>query len=262
MLLKQQLVRLLRSWQFGVALLLGLIIIWGQALTINHINAEHWVQNAFLHLTGFDNTGIGSPIYFIVLPLLSSLASGSLLQEDKINRFKNLNLIRIKPVKYLTTILTSSFLIGGLAGILPLVLEASYFFFKYPVKILPYTRDTEIIDKSGWSFNLFMHHPFIFWLMFILIIFIFSGIFSQISIVSSYYSIHRGLETIIPFIIVILSIILGGLTNLNIELNVLIAPNYSNESSSSLFYIIAYILVFEIIIWYLTWGNSNEDNFS
>lgn len=258
-MLKQQILRLLKGWKLWLALAIELAIIYIQAMTINHMNSDHTVKNAFLHLTGFDNSGLGSSIYFLVLPLTVALAAGSTFQTDHSKGFLNFNLVRTNQAKYLKTTLFSSWLVGAIVGVLPLIAEGVYFFSTYPVKALPNTLDTQVIDPHGWGFSLFMTHPVAFWLLSMGIIFVFSGIYSQISVVASYFDLHPGVETVIPFAIVFLGLVLGSFTDLNLQLNALLSPNYSNYRATSPYYLLAYLVLFEGLICCLTWRKCHDD---
>lgn len=262
MLFKIEMKRLILRWQMIVAILLGLVIVVIQAKTINPINAN-WYNNAFAHMIGYDNSGLGSQLYSVLLPLMCGLAGASLIQEDKKNTMVASIVVRSDKRKYLTNTLLSSFLIGGIVGIFPLIIEGIVYFSRYKIAILPTKPEFYLIDKEGWGYHLFSTYPFVFWIVYLMIIFIFSGFFAQLGLVSAYFPIYKGVETIIPLVIVILSTILGDLSGvLNLSLSQLIIPNYANWNSNSWLWIIGYYLTFALVIFGLTWENLHNDSIS
>ncbi|MBP2058366.1 hypothetical protein J2Z60_001545 [Lactobacillus colini] len=191
MIFKIEMKRLFFRWQTIAAMLLGIIIVIIQVKTINHVNA-FWYNNAFAHMIGYDNSGLGSQLYCLLLPLMCGLSGSSILEEDKKNSMMAAIIIRCDKRKYLKSTLLSSFLIGGIIGILPLVIEGIIYFSQYKVTTLPANPEFYLIDKEGWGYHLFSTNPLIFWFIYLGIIFIFSGFFSQLGLVSSYFPIYRG----------------------------------------------------------------------
>lgn len=262
MLFKIEMRRLLFRWQTMVALLLGLVIVVIQAKTINPINAN-WYNNAFAHMIGYDNSGLGSQLYSVLLPLICGLTGASILEEDKKNTMMAPIIARSNKRKYLKSTLLSSFLAGGIAGIFPLIIEGVIYFSQYKITTLPVNPEFYLIDKVGWGYHLFSTYPFVFWVIYLLIVFMFGGFFAQLGLVSAYFPIYKGVETIIPLLIVILSTILGDLSGfLNLSLSQLIIPNYANWNSNSWLWIIGYYLTFTLVILGLTWENLHNDSIS
>ncbi len=261
MLLKKECHRLFFRWQTWVALLIEFLIIITQAITINPANAN-FTNNAFLHLTGFDGTGLGSRFYYFILPLTCALAAGSTFQEDKQTHFLKAILARRPTYKYLVTTLTSSFLVGGIIGCLPLIIEGCHFFLHYSVKRLPEHFELMPIAKGGWGYPIFSTHPLLFWLITIIIIFIFSGLFSLISLCASYYELRKGIEIVIPFGIVFISLLLSNLLNISeISITYLITPTFSNDYPYSFYALIGYFLLGIGTVALLTWRKSKKDVF-
>ena len=262
MLFKIEMKRLILRWQTIVALLLGLVIVVIQAKTINHVNA-FWYNNAFAHMIGYDNSGLGSQLYSVLLPLMCGLAGASIIEEDKKNRMITSIVVRSNKRKYLKNTILSGFLIGGIVGIFPLIIEGIIYFSRYKVTTLPSHPEFYLIGRDGWGYQLFSTYPFVFWTIYLVIIFIFSGFFAQLGLVSAYFPIHRGVETIFPLLIVILSTILGNLSGYqNLALSQLIVPNYANWYSDGWLWIIGYWVILTVIIFGLTWENYRNDSCS
>ena len=250
-MIRQQLIRISRRWQTWIALLIGLAMIVIQAMTISKANTN-FINSAYVHLTGFDYTGMGSRSYFVILPLLSALAAGSTNSEDKKQRFLSMQLSRETPQKYLADINLSAFIAGGLLGIIPLILEGCYYFSKYSLRPLPKHYELSPIASNGWGAGLFFSHPFLFWLLCLLIIFVFSGLFSLIATASAAFRIPYGMEIVIPFLISIASSLARDLTGFEgLSITSIITPTFSNNYRStfpSLFIYPALILLGVILV--------------
>lgn len=263
MLIKKQIKRICLRWQTLLAVLIGLLVVVIQALTINQVNATRGVNNAFLHLTGFDFSGSGTTIYYLILPLMCGLAASSTYQEDKRNHRLSQLLSRRTQRQYLFSTTASSFIVGGLVGILPLLVEAGYFFINFQVTNAPTGRDYQIISPAGWGYNLFIHNTLLFWLCTILITFVFSGLFSLMGLVSSYFEIHSGVETIIPFVISFITLLAANLTGeVETSLYYVLTPTYSNGYSYTQWVLLGYLLVILLAVFGLTWRQSKQDVFN
>lgn len=148
MLGKIELIRLLKWWGFYVALAIGLWIIILQAVTIYPDNAN-FINNAYLHLTGFDDTGVGTNLYYLVLPIMSGLAASSVYSEDLHGNLLKFILRRVNFKQYIRKTLGTGFIVGGIVGALPLLLEGGYFFTKYSTAKLPTSPDLILIETDG-----------------------------------------------------------------------------------------------------------------
>lgn len=80
--LKIEFNRVFKSKSFLAALALGVLIVLIQQITVAryYSTAE---ENVFLYLTGYDTTGLGTNLYYLLLPCLVALAGADLLGEDR-----------------------------------------------------------------------------------------------------------------------------------------------------------------------------------
>ncbi|MBP2058368.1 hypothetical protein J2Z60_001547 [Lactobacillus colini] len=263
MLFRIEFRRLIFRWQMYLAIAIGIALVIIQIITINKINA-FWYNNAFTHMIGYDNSGLGTQLYVVLLPIMCGLAGSSIIQEDKKNKMIDTIIARTSKIKYLRSSLLSSFLIGGLVGLFPLLVEAIIYFSKYKITVLPAKPEFYLIrPNNSFEYQLFSTHPLIFWIFYLIIIFIFSGLFAQLGLISIYFDIYRGVETVIPFLILFISIVLGDfLKNDNISLQELIIPTYGSWSNGTIYGILFYFILFTGIILILTWRKCNHDNIS
>ncbi|WP_412989256.1 hypothetical protein ACLJJ6_09745 [Pediococcus siamensis] len=259
MLKRVELIRLLKRWELYVALAIGFAMIILQAVTIYPDNAN-FINNAYLHLTGFDGTGIGSNLYYMVLPIMSSLAASSIYSEDKHGKVLNFVLMRTTSRQYMHTTLTTGFVTGGLVGALPLLLEGSYFFTRYSTAKLPVSQDLMLIDKAGWGYHWFMQSPMSYWLFSILITFAFSGLFSLIGIVSSFYIKKKTIEMAVPFIFTMVTFFVANFSGWDpISIPYILPPTFSNDYKNGQYYLLFWFVVGMVIVFVATFYKERQD---
>ncbi|MBP2058364.1 hypothetical protein J2Z60_001543 [Lactobacillus colini] len=261
MLIKNELKRIFTLPQTWLALLIGIGIVIIQGKTIFHANA-YFIDSAYMHLTGFDSTGMGTRLYTTILPLLAAMAGG-VFEADKVSGLNNLKIVRKNRPNYYWSTLTSTFLVGGIIGTLPLILEGMYFFSKFSIKPIKPNFELMPIDKIGWGYQLFIHHPIIFWLLSLIIIFLFSGLFANIAVVTSYFDIKRGIEYIIPFLLVFLSAIARDVLGQEwLGIPSILTPTFSNSYQGTGYAIIAYFIIGMAVIVFLTIRKLKNDGIS
>lgn len=259
-MLKQEILRLIRSLRFWLALLCGFILIFIQSFTIMKANAN-FINSAYLHLTGFDATGLGSRLYYLIIPLTAALAAGSSYEYDKNHNLTFAAITRIKLTKYLKAKLVSAFLVGGAVASLPLFSEGCYFFIRNSTKAMSANFELLPIAKNGWGFKLFISHPIIFWLITLLIVFLFAGLFAMLAVTASYFEIRSGVEVIIPFILTTITMILRDFLGQEwLSIPSIMTPTFSNDYSGTLVAIIGYLIILFLVVFGLTYRRVKQDD--
>lgn len=246
----KQLKRLLFSWQSLVAELVGFAIVIGEVFTYNRYSAEGF-PGPFMRMVGYATSGIGNT-YFLLVPLMCGLAAGFLFMQDKSSNMAVLLTSRSSRKTYINSVLASTFLAGGIVGIFPLVCDGVYHFSRYGLNTTTHDPYLSVIDKLSWGYQLFNSHPLLFWLLMLTIDFIFCGLFANISVVASYFDIKKGVESIVPFGVVFLTM-LGTELYVNYDTSIvnLMIPDLM-ENHTSQWFTIGYILLIELVIQVLT----------
>ncbi|GEL15224.1 hypothetical protein [Pediococcus cellicola] len=239
MLAKIELIRLLKRWEIYVALLIGFAMIIIQAITIYPENAN-FMNSAYIHLTGFDFTGAGSNLYYFILPIMSGLAATSIYSEDKHQGLLNFILMRKSKRVYLRINLMISFLVGGFVGAIPLIVEGAYFFTRYSTTNVP----ADLFSAGGWVHNWFYTSPMSFWWMSILIVFLYSGLFSILGIACSYVAKRKKVEMAFPFLVVAASFLISNYAGIdNLGITYILPPTFSNDYVGSQYFLIGIFLL-------------------
>ena len=82
-------------------------------------------------------------------------------------------------------------------------------------------------------------------------------------LVSSYFEIHSGVETIIPFVISFITLLAANLTGeIEASLYYVLTPTYSNSYSYTQWILLGYLLVILLAVFGLTWRQSKQDVFN
>ncbi len=259
MLGRIELMRLLKRWELYAALIIGFGMIILQAITIYPDNAN-FINNAYLHLTGFDGTGVGSNLYYLVLPIMSGLAASSIYSEDMHGNLLKFILRRVALKQYIRKTLAMGFLVGGIVGALPLLVEGGYFFTKYSTAKLPVSPDITLIDKTGWGYHWFMSSPMSYWLFSILITFAFSGLFSLIGIVSSFYIKKKTIEMAVPFIFTMVTFLVANFSGWDpISIPYILPPTFSNDYKNGQYYLLFWFAVGMVSVFVATFYKERQD---
>lgn len=140
-------------------------------------------------------------LFFLIIPLLAALPFADSFFSDAKGGFIQSLCIRTNKHYYFAAKYTACFLSGGTAVILPLALN-----FGLSCMLLPSMKpevtafDSAIGENSSFP-HLFYEHPFVYVLVYLAFIFVFSGLIATLSLLASYHVSHRFLVVIAPFFI-------------------------------------------------------------
>lgn len=259
-LVKLQMKQLLKRKQFYIGLLIGFCMIWLQYTTLDKTTAMT-SNSAYLHLTGIEYTGMGTKLYAWIVPIMVGIVASSTYNEAKNSGMMNHILVRMKNKYFLKSTIISSFLLGGLVGIIPLVVEGIILFIQYPMGAMNPNAEIIPISPDNWGYSMFVDWPFVYWLVFLVIMFIFSGLFALMGIVASYFNIKLYVETLVPFIIAFLLMLIDTIFRIHIRLGALIIPVFRSDAGNFIIYLCLSIICYSAVIWLLTKRQSKMDVF-
>ncbi|GFZ26851.1 hypothetical protein [Lactobacillus corticis] len=258
-MISTQIFRLLKRWQFWLAEAIGIGVVVIQAKTISNSNAN-FINSAYVHLTGFDYSGLGSRLYYLIVPLMCGLVAGSTYKEDKQDNMLEIIASKSSFSRYLRSVVISSFLVAGMVAVIPLIIEGIYFFTKYSTNPLPANYELTPISKVGWGYHLFLSNPILFWLLCLGILFVFAGFFGLIALAASAFNLKYGLEALVPFIFCFVLLLLRDITgNEGISVVSILTPTFSNDYPNLLGWIIGYALIFVLGLFFFfrRWGQHD-----
>lgn len=258
-IIKKNLINNLLSYRFFFIILISYLLAY-----INIVTATNWEEygiNNFLLYTLNFNSGKGTSYYILLLPFLAALMGGSLFGDEVRSRINILTLTRIPKKDYLHSLVFSSFVLGGIGGALPIIVSLICAYLK-----LPYFEKNlgqfAIFDKSFWGFDLFSKHPVGTILLLLLIIFVFSGLVANLSLVISYFIPLKIVETVFVFIGSYLLFLGVSLLNLDIfSHNVFLNYKVSEAFPNAGYALLGYSIFLPLVIYLTTHWEINYDGF-
>lgn len=206
-----------------VVLSLGLIVV--QYWTVHHAghlryaSAPTFLREVML----FNADGNGSGLYLFILPFLAALLGGSVYADERLSGRVRALLPREGRSTVLRTSMLSGFLLGGIGGMLPLLLNLAG-----AAAVIPHLSfiDGDIVDKAtgfvpqqyvlidctSWAYPLYrISQPLLIAVM-LLLVFVISGLFATIAVGASFFTRHRHVELLVPFVLSVLWWMLPTLT--------------------------------------------------
>lgn len=187
-------------------------------------------------------------LYFLIIPVLAALPFADSFFLDVKGGFIQNICIRLNKKHYYIAKYISVFLSGGTAVLVPLLLNFSLSCLLLPAMKPEVASFNTLIGENSTFPDLYFSHPFFYVFIYLVIIFIFSGLFSTMSLVVSYYLNHRFLVVITPFIAYLFLLSLFNLLGLESwEPTNFLHPAYSHYSLIAMIIEASLLLMISII---------------
>lgn len=184
-------------------------------LFANELYADGFFETSFTNWIGSHKLYLQQDILYVIIPILAVLPFGSSLYNDINQGYVKGIFTRTSKNKYLISKYIAVFLSGGCAVVIPMILsflisscflptmlpEASYLF-------------TNIDSVCKWSDLLFVN-PFLYYSLYIIMTFFFSGALACMALFITYFSSKNFLVLVFPFFIYIFSSMLFELMGLD-----------------------------------------------
>lgn len=212
-MIAKEIQRAFNSIGFRIALLIGSLIALSQyfisvlpaskvlAFAANEGMIPHSVFSKWI---GADTYTFVSSLYFMALPLLCTLPHASSYYKDMSSGYIRQIVTRTGRSSYFRAKYISVFISAGMVTVLPLILNLYLTAVTLPsikpvlaVGYFPATHATRFLP------TLMYEHPYIYTVIYLLIIFVFSGGIASISLAISLAANNQFVVLIAPFIIVI-----------------------------------------------------------
>lgn len=141
-----------------------------------------------------------SYLYFFLIPLLVTLPhAGSFSQDIRYRMIQQL-CIRVERKYYYRAKYVATFISGGTVAIVPLILNFILTSAVLPM-ISPQAADyTTLIGMKSTLGDFYFKHPILYICIFLMIIFVFSGILATIAFIAAYYTNHMFIVLTAPFV--------------------------------------------------------------
>lgn len=161
-------------------------------------------SSLFNHWIGGEASSLGYTLFFTLLPLIAALPySWSYFIENKTGYVKSVVTRSSKSQYYLSKYI-ATFIAGGLVVLIPLVINflvvACFVPAITPTKMYPLYY--AVGHGSLWS-QLFYTHPVVFVLLYLILDFIFAGLFATMGLAISFFIKNRIAIILIPFFFIL-----------------------------------------------------------
>ncbi|OZG62543.1 ABC transporter permease [Bifidobacterium lemurum] len=154
----------------------------------------------------FNYFGSGTHLYLFLLPFLAALTGGSIYANERHNNRLSLLKARIPRPLIVRSSLVSGFLLGGLGGSAPLMLNLLVAVVREPhMRFVDghFTDDGSypLITFDSWVYGFYERNQVALLAAILLYVFALSGLLACLSICVSFWTRHRYVEVIVPLVL-------------------------------------------------------------
>jgi len=210
-----------RIWiAFGIGLIVSMLgLYYGVKNSIGWLNDISYIDEYHVFPPGLFNTWLfglmvywPSNVYVYLFPLIAVIAFGRTVFDDKKSGYIKNMVLKVGKKKYYTSMYLTTFIIGGAVVVVPLILNILGTMLFVPV--LPVEPSTVFYAQRNTTLFgvIFYSHPFVYTAIYLIIDFIYAGLFACLGIllvdICDYgYMIDIGPFFIVLFINSLMSII-------------------------------------------------------
>ncbi|MDM5196088.1 hypothetical protein QUG02_24410 [Bacillus hominis] len=152
---------------------------------------------------GINSVVTPSFLFFFILPVIASLPSSSIFQEDKKNGSFLFVIMRSNYKMYFLKLFSKTFLIGGVVVIIPLILNIFLSFMFLP-NITPdeiLNSNIGMYERATFFISIYFEYPFIHMILYTFIAFFYGGAFALFSLSISFYAKHTFITLLSAFLL-------------------------------------------------------------
>ena len=178
---------------------------------LESVELSHRLKNFPSQLSG-EGFSLGSSLYFFVFPLLIALPYGWSFCGEKNSGYMRQMLVRAGEKSYLTAKFLATFIAGGLAMVVPLIINFMLTALFIPAITPVPTYDTMygVFGNSLFS-SLYYTQPFAYVAVYMLVDFMFCGALACITMLSALFIKYKWVNCIFPFAV---AMVLNVLNNM------------------------------------------------
>ncbi len=185
----------LRAWN---PFYTGLQEDWGQLdSTISSLYVNTWQEEWM----GGEWGSVYSYLYFLLIPIFISVVYGDSITFDKTSGYYKNIVIRGSRKKYYQSKLLSSFVSGGTVVLIPLIVNMLMCMSVLPHVVSDPAAGASVITRQAFMVLLYFSHPLIYTFVYMLIIFVFCGLMSSLTVMIGSITDNRFLPLILPEIV-------------------------------------------------------------
>lgn len=177
----------------------------GSLLFVPYTAVETWIWGNAMQVESY--------IYSLILPLLAALPFATTYFKDYKSGFLKNIYMRVSRKNYLSAKYIAVFLSGGIAVVLPLILDLMCSLILLPNIVPSFVFPRIEITPKHMFLEIFFKNPLAYALIFLGITFIMGGIWAVICLASSFLSDYKFVVLVTPFFIQLLIDALAGIFN-------------------------------------------------
>lgn len=198
--------RILRQKTFYIAVLAGSILAVGHIIKdvlpytdpgLGHSPYTKWIESY--------SPSVFSGIFFMLMPLLASMAMAHLYRQDANQQYLNFIVVKGRKKEYFTWLYLLNFIIGGLTFILPILLNIYLCFMLLPDRkinfLLDITNNITLYGNDTLFPELYYQHPFCHMMSYVFLGFLTAGVFASLALALSFYIRKVFFIWLVPFVI-------------------------------------------------------------
>ena len=225
-------------------------------LTGNMKNPSYQMYGAFTNWMGQEISSATAALFYLLIPIFATLSYGwSYQSELKSGYIKNV-LVKVDKKGYYLTKYLATFLGGGLAVIIPMLINIMIVFMYLPaIKPDPCYDMNYGVFGGQFASDLFYETPVLYILLKLVFTFIFAGLIATSSIAFTFFVNNKFAVVIVPFIVVLtfhyfaMNFLIAlvarlGLSNVLVELSPILYLHASTNHVNPWVIIIEYLILF------------------
>lgn len=153
---------------------------------------------------GGECVSVGYTLFFTLLPLLAVLPYGRSFSQEQKNGYLKVIIPRCGRTRYFASKWVATFLSGGVAVVLPLLVSLGICALVFPaVKPNVIYNHYFAFGHESMGSALFHTHPLVYTLLYLGIDFVFSGLFACLSLTTAFFFRQRLAPLVVPFLLLI-----------------------------------------------------------
>lgn len=155
--------------------------------------SEMWIEGNSFDMQGF--------LYFYVMPLIAALPFGTSYFTDQKDGYLKGIYMRVSRKRYLSAKYTATFLSGGMAVVLPLILNLMCCMVLLPNLVAQTPMAHNGISGRNLFYEIYYTNPLVYILIFLCLDFVLAGLFACIALSCTFLSDYKIIIAIAPFFV-------------------------------------------------------------
>lgn len=262
-LVKNECKRTIFSRGMASSLIIGLLIIFWHLYQhvlgpgIENENV-YCVESVFYRWIGASSFPMQTYLYYLIIPILAILPGGVTYFEDLKTGYLQNIYTRTKRWKYLLAKYISIALAGGMAVLIPLVVDLYVTCMRFPALTPEPIMAFGPALPVNTGFALFYAHPWIYTFLYLLLDFLFVGAVTGISLITTFFTEYKFAVLITPFVCWYLVFSMNSLFTTSIFTpSILLIPGFSDRNGMTAL-LIEYLLLLLLAVFFIFKGKRYE----